>query len=415
MTFHSLTRWRAACLALFVLALAVRGAYIWTSGAGAFALSSDAQTYHDIAVNLVTRHEFVSLLDPPHTLDGPYATRPPLTPLFLAAVYLVFGTHLLAGQLALAVVGALACVVLAMLGKRVFSPVVGLTAAVLAAVYPFFVFLSTVPLTENLAILLYATVVLQLVRLRDSTSQRDAWLAGILIGAAALNKPTILFYIPLVAVWVLVTYRAERLLSLKLAAALGLGALLVMAPWTMRNYASVGGMVPVTTQGGWTLYVANGVHADYSVSLLEAGATGWRYQPGYAAPLAGRSPIDSDREAGRLAFAFIREHPREFAALAARKVRIFWGTYPHVLHRWSWWGIAGLALIGLVLAGSAAHRTLAPGYLLVLQTAAIPVFFTSMPRFRAPIEPLILLLAAVPLVAAGRALAARRRSADAVR
>jgi hypothetical protein len=51
-----------------------------------------------------------------------------------------------------------------------------------------------------------------------------------------------------------------------------------------------------------------------------------------------------------------------------------------------------------MLATAAQHRALVPAYLLLVQTALIPVLFTSMPRFRAPIEPIVLLLAAVAVM-----------------
>ena len=106
---------RRVPLVLFFVALIVRLGWVLLVGRHALAYSDDAKADHDLAVNLVERHQFVTAIDPPHRLDVPYATRPPLTPFALASVYLIFGPHLLAGQLFLACVGALSVVALHLL------------------------------------------------------------------------------------------------------------------------------------------------------------------------------------------------------------------------------------------------------------------------------------------------------------
>ena len=78
-----------APLVLFVAALIVRLGWVLLAGSDALTYSDDARADHDLAVNLVQRHQFVTTIDPPHRLDVPYAQRPPLTPFALVAA--IFG------------------------------------------------------------------------------------------------------------------------------------------------------------------------------------------------------------------------------------------------------------------------------------------------------------------------------------
>lgn len=392
---------RVGPVAIFGIALAMRLLYILSIGAGNFSQSSDGRAYHDIAVNLLARHEFITAMDPPHRLDEPFANRPPLTPFFLAAVYAVTGPSPRAAQVAMAFAGALGCALVVVLGRQLFGSTVGWLSGLIAAGYPFFVFLTSVSLTENLAIPLYVALVILLVRIRDQPRLRDAWLAGVVVGLAALNKPTALGLLPFLVLWLAIIWRTQPQQVVRMATPIVLATMFVVLPWTVRNYLRLGEIIAVTTQAGGALYASNGFHADYAIEKLENGATGWYGLPGSGPKLDGLSRAEADRREFRLALAFIREHPQKFLEQAYRKVRIFWGAYPHPIHRASWAATAVLSLIGLGIS-LPAWRRLMPLYLLIVQTALISVFFSAMPRFRAPIEPFLLIFAAVALVGFAR-------------
>ncbi len=338
----------------------------------------------------------MTTIDPPHRLDVPYATRPPLTPLALAAVYLVFGPHLLAGQLLLACVGALSVVALYLLGARIFSEQVGIVAAVLAALYPFFVFLSAVPLTENLAILLYTILALCLTKSDRAHTPKHAAVTGCVLGLAALNRPQILGFIPLLAVLPLVeTVQpwAQRLRWLGVTVACTAA---VAAPWVIRNHSALGGWFPISLQGGSALYQGNNPYTQTALSRLEAGARGWYNDPRYGTELAGLAPLEGDRKQFHLAMAFVREHPAETLRYSAQKVTIFFSAYHDIVARASWYPVFAASLLGFLWTAKR-WRQLLPILLLILQTVLTAAIFTSMPRFRAPVEPLFLLMAAFAL------------------
>jgi 4-amino-4-deoxy-L-arabinose transferase-like glycosyltransferase len=393
MTLTVRLRWP---LLLFWLALAFRVGWILLRGGLALSHSDDAKAYHDLAVNLAERHQFVTAIDPPHRTDLAYAARPPLTPFALATVYSMFGSHLLAGQLLLAALGALTAVIVYFLGRELFSSPVGILAGFLVAAYPLFVFLAAVPLTENLAMPLYSCLALALARGATTAAPRHALASGCLLGVATLNRPQILgflpFLLPLVTLGWGSTWPAKfRNLALMVAV-----WAMIVAPWTVRNYALFGRLIPVSLQGGSALYEGNSPYTQTALTQLERGARGWYDDPRWGRELAGLSPADVDRQAFRLAVEFITEHPMRVIGYAAQKVGIFFSAYDHPLSWASWYSVLALSLLGLWWTVREWRRLL-PIHLLVVETLLIAAVFTSMPRFRAPVEPFFLLLAAVAL------------------
>jgi hypothetical protein len=92
-----------------------------------------------------------------------------------------------------------------------------------------------------------------------------------------------------------------------------LGAALVIAPWTMRNYQVLGGFKLVSTNGGGNFYRAN--------NPLATGG----YTPVGAIDLSQMSELDSDRVGKELGIRWIKEHPLPFLGLLVEKELRFMG------------------------------------------------------------------------------------------
>src|SRR5260370_12145039 len=78
--------------------------------------------------------------------------------------------------------------------------------------------------------------------------------AGVLWGVAVLTRETVLYFIPLAALWLALPPRAGGRAR---GAAFLVASLLVVAPWTYRNWAVFDAFVPVSTAGGPNLLHAN--------------------------------------------------------------------------------------------------------------------------------------------------------------
>src|ERR1051325_8247826 len=384
-------------IAIFLLAFAVRLAWVLLAGGRALEISDDAKAYNDLAVNLVERGRFVTVIDPPHRLDLPYAQRPPLTPFYLAAVYRAFGIRLVVAQLFLSLVAAGAAVLTFMIGTTVFSRGVGVISGGLVAVYPFFVFLSALPLTENLALPLYSSVVLVLVTGAGMWSTLRAIVVGVLLGLTALDRPQVIGMLPFLVILALVGERGRRLWKRFVFIGLTVAvAVAVVSPWLIRNRALIGRWFPISLQGGTALYMGNNPYSGTPIKKLLGGARGWYDDPRMGDSLQGLSPAEADRHAFHLAVDFVRHNPLKAAGFAINKSILFFYSYNDPVAKISWYSLLAISLIGFWLTRSQWQQLL-PIYLLILQTLLTAAVFTSMPRFRAPVEPLFLLMAAVAI------------------
>ncbi len=246
---------------IFVLALAVRVTYNLTVARN-YVPFADAVVYDALAQHLLQWH-CLCVVAPGH----PSTMRPPLYPIFLAGVYLLTGHDPLHARLALSVVGAVTCVLVSLIARDLFGRWPALVAGLVAATYPQLFIFDAWLYSESLAICLLTASCLVVMRVvRRPVSWR--WLAaGVLVGLTALARPNGIYALAAVVIWAVVAVRSG-MLPLKRAALgvalLALGMVLVLAPWTVRNYVVTGGaFVPLTTMDGT---VIAGSYSDGALS-----------------------------------------------------------------------------------------------------------------------------------------------------
>jgi len=164
-------------------------------------------------------------------------------------------------------VGALAVPAIGLAGARAFSPRVGLFAAAVAAVYPEMVWFSVHFWSETVFLALLWWGMERLLAAGDSPRLRTAVAAGLLWGVAVLTRETVFYFLPLAAVW-LGTREGG---ALRAGAAFLLSALLVVAPWTYRNWRVFHAFVPVSTSGGQNLFQGNtAIPRDETYEMVKA-------------------------------------------------------------------------------------------------------------------------------------------------
>ena len=329
------------------------------------------------------------------------------------------------------VLGAVAVVLIALVAWRLFGRRVGLVAGVLATVYPPLVLSSVALLSESVYVPLEVGAILAALAARRATGRRavvSAVLCGVLGGLGVLARPNSLVVLALLCVLVLPRgWRARARIHLVVPAAVLAAAVLVVAPWEIRNVVVVHSAVPISNIDGFNL--AGVYNNDAGHEPLH---TRYQFRPpvGVAAfaPLFHDATLTEVQLSTKLRSAgltYIRHHPLapvEAAALNSARMLELTGQqvgdlsgvesgYGHraaVLSRLAFWLFALLAV-----AGAVTKRRARPPWSLLLMPVAlwlVTVPFLSAPRLRVPVEPFLVIAAAVAIGELGMRMATRARS-----
>jgi len=380
-----------ALAALYAVAVVVRGAFLLLQPPTR--LVADERVWTGLAAELAA----------PDVAFSPFAWtglfHPPLYVYFIAAARAATGS--LAGAAgAQAGFGALLAPLVGHAAALLRGPRAGLAAGLMAAFYPELVWYSGHFWSETLFVVLLWAALDRLLAARPAGPPAPLLAAGLLWGLATLTRETALYLLPVAAAWLAWprTSRAWRGAALFTAAALA-----VVLPWTARNYALTGGLVPVATRGSFNLWLAN-TDADWAAVYAE-----------YEAVPDGE--IARERHAREQAAAAIRAKlPWWPFEKAWREVPAFWGVNDHlVVHvergayripLASRWGLALATVLAYVAVMVLALPSVMPaarerGFRLLLALLAaylaMHVVAFASPRFRLPFVPLLFLLAASTL------------------
>jgi hypothetical protein len=169
---------------------------------------------------------------------------------------------------------------------------------------------------------------------------------GLAWGVALLISPSLM---PVGAgLAILAAFSAARKAPRASAAALacfGLGCMLSLSPWIIRNYIQLGGFVWGRDNFGLELSLSNGPGAHWSNPQNRPRIFSMhpsRYRPA-AERLRAQGELAFNEDRKREAFEWIRSHPRQFAWLTAQRTIHFW--FPSGRNRAHALLLAGLTLL----------------------------------------------------------------------
>lgn len=426
-----MSRTRRIAVALVALALVIR----LVAAVAVFddPLAFDARDYDRHARSIATGNGYAEAFGP---YEGPTAFRSPGLPTFLSAVYAVRGgaeeppdwrvylgdyqpdaRQANAGRIAQAFLGAAMVALIGVVAFQLFGRRVALVSMGIAAVYPPFVILGLSLFSEPLFITLLLASLAAALRARAGPERVIRWalLSGMFAGLAWLTRSNGFVLLPALCLLVWTTAPRFSRRALAAPAAVLVAAALVVTPWTIRNAVELGAFFPVSSEAGYTLagtYNATSANdPDYRAGWIPA-----EQDPATQRLLVtARDEADHASTAMRAARDYIADHPTYVGRVAyCNAMRM---TYLETLGCGeSGFGksnfehetrigtavvalaIASFALLVLfALAGAttraarAAPRVL---WLLPLLLATV-VFVVSGNRLRAPIEPFLIMLAAL--------------------
>jgi hypothetical protein len=208
--------------------------------------------------------------------DVPALDRGPIYPWILAIFRIVLGKDFLWGvQLFQGICLGLTGLVIFVAAKKLLPLPNAFVVQVLSSFHPVLVWYSARIWIETLHGLLIAILVLGLVAFFERPSTTRSVLTGVLIGLCALTKSILLLFpIPLTVLLVMSFKRQGVFYALVLSLAM----VVVVSPWTMRNYLVSGFLVPVHTSLGLNLFIGDRVAENMLVppnACVKYSDEGW--------------------------------------------------------------------------------------------------------------------------------------------
>ncbi|MFH1024242.1 MAG: glycosyltransferase family 39 protein [Planctomycetota bacterium] len=359
----------------------------------------DAREYDTLARNFIAGKGFV-------IEDGRAAIRTPGYPALVAAVYAVTGNSPRAVAILQAILDVLTAWLLWCLARKILNERAAVLAAGFYAAYPYAIYFTGHLLSETLFTFLLVSGMLILA---ETERTRGFLAAGLVLGAGALVRPAFLFSPPLAAAttWLAVT---DRRAGCRRAGIVLAGAVIAILPWAARNAICLGHFIPGSTKGGWDLYEANNPEATGGVAALDIH---------YPKEIRGMGECESDTFLRRRAFVWMRENPGRAAGLALVKLRRFWNPAPNDPgHRAgaAFWGSLAIHVPVFLLAfagGFALWKK--PGFAFaafpILYFSLLHMVFLGSVRYREPVMPFVMLVAAAGAASLGKRLE-RRNTVD---
>jgi hypothetical protein len=336
---------------------------------------------------------------------GPTAWMTPVYPLLIAGIFKFFGIYTFGSFVAAAALNilcsTLTCAPIYAVSKRVGGLPVAAGAAWLWAVFPNAILLpfeaiwDTSLTTLLSAAILWATVVLA------ETQRLRAWCwYGLLWGFTLMTNATLLAVLPFLVGWLI--YRVR---DVKRPAVLVAIIVLCCVPWTVRNFLVFHRFVPLRSTLGVQLWVGNNERAK-------------EWVPGRIHPISNSAEraryvelgeIRYSEEKQQAALQFMLSHPGEEAGLIGNRIVAVWtGGTPHPFT--DFFQIPSARFRGVLLFNVLASigAWIGIGILFWKRNSyAFPIavflvvfpwaFYLTLtsPRYRHPIDPVILLLTAV--------------------
>ena len=246
--------WRPAT-AIFALAFVVRALYLFElRSTPYFAVPvGDGEAFDAWAQDLASGS----------WLGAEVFYQAPAYPHLLGLVYTLFGRDVFLVRLGQAVLGALACCLVADAGRRFFDRATGITAGVLLALYAPAIFFDGLIKKVALATFLTALLLALLARQLDRPRGGGLLASGLCLGVLAMTRENARVLLPIVAAWLVVGFKDVALRTrLAWVATLVVGFGAVLVPVGLRNQAAAGELVFGTTNFGTNLYIGNNPDAD---------------------------------------------------------------------------------------------------------------------------------------------------------
>lgn len=336
-------RWLLAILLLAVLLRVGVALYLGDALTETRGGTYDQISYDALAQRVSAGHGFSFAENhwPYARANQPTAFWSYLYTLYLAGVYAVAGHSPLMARLLQAVVtGILTSWLLYRIGRRCFSPRVGLLTALLAAVYLYLVTYAAALMTEAFYIVGILWTVDVAMRLSERMAAPQAqpppqlWGLALELGLAMsltlLLRQVIIVFLAVLVCWLAwIAWRYSRVKQLAGALLVaGLVLVLFLSPFVLRNYRTFGQLAMPNTNAGFTFFWSN--HPIYGTRFeaVLSSEHGISYQELIPPELRNLNEAALDRALLQRGLQFVYDDPGRYLLLSLSRIPVYFQFWP---------------------------------------------------------------------------------------
>jgi 4-amino-4-deoxy-L-arabinose transferase-like glycosyltransferase len=354
----------------------------------------------------------------------PTAWWPIGTSLTYAGFYLFFGNSASTVVLVNLLFGALIVYLTMRLAEVWFDRQVAIASGLIVALWPTLIFFTTVIASELIfsALLLCALVLHAEISHRSDTLPLHLFVPlGIVIGLASLVRPVAMLMPLVLAVPLFVASRSLAKVIIFVMVT-GLVTLLVLAPWGYRNERAFGSFILGSSSAGANLWMGN---------LADSGGT--YMEP--ATPVPGDNEVQHSERHGKAAMRHIVEHPIAFVGrtmlkavrlYALETIGVHWNAEAlarlaprspgplKMLSQAYWMAVlaAFMAAVFICFRKQGVLFALHPALMTLAYFTAVYAVIVISDRYHVPTNPVMAIIAALPIVQwTGRWFETRRKFA----
>lgn len=342
---------------------------------------------------------------------GPTAWEPPLYPYLMAGVFKIFGIYTYPSAWVLltinSVFAAITTFPIFLVARRTFGDRVAKWSAYGWALNPYIWYWSIHWIWDTT----FTPLILSLIVLVALEMQKWRGLQGwsifaLLFGIGALANPSMLAFLPFCGLWIWRRRFINGLPSLAGVVFSSILFFLVLSPWIVRNYEVFGRFVFLRDDFGLQFRLGNSKGADgMLMAYLQPNLNQLEWEK-----FQRMGELAYAENCKRIAFEWVRENPARFAVISGKRFFYYWNGVPKPSDSQMPWDFRNslflawsvLSVWGVVRAvrQKIPGAWLFAGLLLTYPTTYYFVFPHA--RYRHPIEPELVILAAFLLTQAGQ-------------
>lgn len=292
---------------IILLALILR--LLWISNVPTVPVSDFLQ-YHKAAISLISGRGY--------RIYGHISAYEPVGySLFLGFIYSIFGSSFWVAKMANVILGCISLIFIYLIAKKSIDKKAAYACTLIYGILPLAIIYTSVISTEIIFTTLYI-ILLYIIQHRERSKYNNIIL-GILLGVLTLIKPYMMIYQSVIFFIDIVGLRSFKKTVVNFIIITGV-LILTISPWTIRNYIVFHKLIPVSTNGGYNLYINNNPEA------IGAWRNPEKIKGSIILKYKNKSDnfwdeIKVDEDGKKAALIWIKNNPSSFITLGFKKVK----------------------------------------------------------------------------------------------